>query len=214
MEVNKMKSFSKWTIEEVEDTFQCILKKKNSLMDNWLNVNRNVSQEEESLLNKLCIKLQERVWDWNEEELKAKFIIPLLCEVDFDSENYQSFFERTIVVDFNNETLSGNIDFLVSQGKRSPKRPFFLINEYKKEHESSNDPLGQLLSAMIAVQKLNDDDKPVYGIYVMGRLWSFVVLHKNEYSVSLAFDATKKEIFDIFCILKNTKNIIEKMILK
>ena len=57
----------------------------------------------------------------------------MLWEINFDGEECQSFFERTIVVKFNNEILSGNFVFLVSQGKRSPKRSFFLINEYKKK---------------------------------------------------------------------------------
>ncbi|EDN70114.1 hypothetical protein BGP_2120 [Beggiatoa sp. PS] len=67
-----------------------------------------------------------------------------------------------------------------------------------KAHESSGDPLGQLLIAMVAAQKLNNDLKPIYGCYVMGRLWFFVVLEGLDYSTSLAYDATKNDIKEIF----------------
>lgn len=69
-----------------------------------------------------------------------------------------------------------------------------------------------LLVTMLAAQKLNHDGKPVYGCYVMGRLWFFVVLQGGDYAGSLAYDATKDEIKDIFSILKKTKAIIVKLI--
>ncbi|RKZ49305.1 MAG: hypothetical protein DRR16_33635 [Candidatus Parabeggiatoa sp. nov. 3] len=54
--------------------------------------------------------------------------------------------------------------------------------------------------------------QPLYGCYVMGRLWFFVVLEGIEYSTSLAFDATKDDIKEIFGILQNTKGLILKLI--
>jgi len=65
---------------------------------------------------------------------------------------------------------------------------------------------------MVAAQKLNNDNQPLYGCYVMGRLWFFVVLEGIEYSTSLAFDATKDDIKEIFGILQNTKGLILKLI--
>ncbi|MDM8549779.1 hypothetical protein QUF72_06870 [Desulfobacterales bacterium HSG2] len=90
---------------------------------------------------RLCKKLRDRSWDWN-EELKVGFIGPLLHLVDFDQKAYRSFLERDISVICEDGKLAGTVDFVVAQGKRSPRHPFFFINEYKKEHDSSDDPWG------------------------------------------------------------------------
>jgi hypothetical protein len=38
---------------------------------------------------------------------------------------------------------------------------------------------------------------PLYGCYVVGRNWFFLVLNGKEYDVSLAYDATQDDLFDI-----------------
>ncbi len=207
-----MKPFSKWTIAEVEEKFMLNFCKQHGLLEEWLYCAVELAPAEEHLLAALCGKLQDHVWDWNEGELKGKFIFPLLAAVNFDEEQYQSFIERELSVSIENDTLAGTVDFLVASGKRQPKHPYFFIHEYKKEHDSSGDPLGQLLVTMVAAQKLNNDGKPVYGCYVMGRLWFFVVLNGQDYAGSLAYDATKDEIKEIFCLLKKMKEIIAGLI--
>ena len=207
-----MKSFSKWTIAEVEETFALNPFKQIEPLSQWLNAPASLTPDDEDLIAELREKLIDHVWDWNESELKGKFIFPLLAAVNFDEEQYQSFIEREISVEIENDTLSGMVDFFVASGRRYPKHPYFFIHEFKKEHDSSGDPLGQLLVTMVAAQKLNNDGKPVYGCYVMGRLWFFVVLQGNDYAGSLAYDATKDDIEDIFSILKKTKEIILQLL--
>ena len=207
-----MKPFSKWTIAEVEETFALNPCKQLEALSQWLNAPPPLRPEEEGVIATLREKLLDHVWDWNESELKGKFIFPLLAAVNFDEKLYQSFIEREISVAIEDETLSGTVDFFVASGRRYPKHPYFFIHEFKKEHDASGDPLGQLLVTMLAAQKLNHDGKPVYGCYVMGRLWFFVVLQGGDYAGSLAYDATKDEIKDIFSILKKTKAIIVKLI--
>jgi hypothetical protein len=74
-----------------------------------------------------------------------------------------------------------------------------------------SDPLGQLLVAMVVAQLHNDNDMPIYGCYVVGRLWFFVMLQNKEYSVSLAYDATKTdELNEIFAILSEVKFVINR----
>lgn len=207
-----MKPFAQWTIEEVEDTFQIVPVEEGALLKEWLVPTCAILAEEQQQLDELRHKLRLDVWDWNEFELEIKFIGPLLALVDFDQERYKSFWERQLSTSFNNETLSGNVDFIVAQGRRSPKHPLFFLNEFKKERDASNDPLGQLMVAMVAAQNINDDGNPVYGAYVIGRHWYFAVLQGSEYSVSLGHNVSKDEITDVFCILKQTKTIIETLI--
>lgn len=207
-----MKSFSKWAIAEVEETFAINPCKQLEPLSQWLNDPAPLTPDEEDLTAALREKLLDHVWDWNESELKGKFIFPLLAAVNFDEEKYQSFIEREISVEIENDTLSGMVDFFVASGKRYPKHPYFFIHEFKKEHEASGDPFGQLLVTMVAAQKLNDDGKPVYGCYVMGRLWFFVVLDGKDYAGSLAYDATKDDIKKIFSLLKKIKEIISQFL--
>ncbi len=205
-----MKSFSKWTIEDVEETFNLVLYQHLEQLEIWMKP--ATPSEEEQKLIPLREKLLEHVWDWNEEELKVYFIIPLLNFVNFDQEHYKPFLDRELSMIHHDEKIAGRVDFVVAYGKRSPKRPFFFIHEYKKEHDSSDDPLGQLMIAMVTAQHLNNDGHPVYGVYVMGRYWHFVVLEGQNYAVHTGLNATNEEIKVIFSVLKNTKAIIEQWV--
>lgn len=208
-----MKSFSQWTIDEVEKEFHLQLQRKSEVLDAWLQSSADSLATPTTTLEALRNQLIDHVYSWNETELKIKFIGPLLSLVNFDEEKYQSFFERTIVAPCQNDTLSGDVDFLVATGLRVPEQPYFFLHEHKKEADSSGDPLGQLMIAMVAAQILNQQAHPIYGAYVMGRLWIFVVLYDNAYAVSLAYDATKEAIYDIFRILTKTKAIITAFVL-
>ncbi|MBF0227439.1 MAG: hypothetical protein HQK76_18495 [Desulfobacterales bacterium] len=207
-----MKPFSKWTIEEVEDEFEIVLDRQSDMLKKWMTIYSNPSEKDEKALNVLCEKLKDYVWDWNDEELKINFIAPLISLTDFDQKKYKSFFSRELILNYNNEKLWGFVDFMVAYGKRSPKRPFFLINQYKKEHDSSDDPLGQLMVAMVTAQKLNNDNNPIYGAYIMGRYWHFTLLYGQFYFVHTGLNAANEDIRHIFSVLKNTKEIIESLV--
>ncbi len=203
-----MKTFSKWTTEEVEEYFHLLLTKNNPRLVDWLAGPADISPTEAQTLTSLRERLLENVYDWNEEELKVKFIAFLLQLVNYDETEYRSFLEREIAISIDGKRLAGTVDFLVARGRRSPKKPYFCLHEYKKERHSSNDPLGQLLIAMVVAQKLNQDGQPIYGGYVVGRQWFFVVLDGQAYSISRAYDATEPDIFEIFGALKKLKQII------
>ncbi len=89
-----------------------------------------------------------------------------------------------------------------------------LLHEYKKEKGTDNDPLGQLIIAMITAQEINQNQFPIYGAYVMGRNWFFLTVKDRKYCISDEYVATREDIFDIFKILKKLKNIIMKHFLE
>jgi hypothetical protein len=130
--------------------------------------------------------------------------------VDMDNEKYKAFLGRKLSANFKDEILSGNVDFVIATGKVEPKHPFFFIHEYKQEKKKDNDPLGQLLVAMVTAQIRNNEDRPIMGCYIVGRFWFFVILDANQYSVSLAYDATQDDIKNIYAILKKARNYIEE----
>jgi len=64
---------------------------------------------------------------------------------------------------------------------------------------------------MLVGQTLNNDGKPVYGSYVIGRNWFFVVLQGKAYCISDEFVSTRKDdLAQIVKVLNNMKQIIER----
>lgn len=200
--------FSNFTVEILDDMFGIIPQTTSSYLDHWLQTSDTIPPDVCATLTRLQEKLIASVLVWNEEELKVKFIATILNLIDYDTEYFQSFLERELVVTINDITLRGLVDWLVAQGRFAPKKQFFCLHEYKQERTKSSDPLAQLLIAMVAAQHLNQDDRPMYGAYVVGRNWFFVVLDGQHYAVSLAYDATKDEIFAIYAILLRLKKIL------
>jgi glutathione peroxidase-family protein len=52
---------------------------------------------------------------------------------------------------------------MLAAGYFEPKAPFFFLQEYKKEKGTADDVIGQLLSAMLVAQNINNNNKPLYG---------------------------------------------------
>jgi hypothetical protein len=65
---------------------------------------------------------------------------------------------------------------------------------------------------MLVAQHQNDNQKPIFGCYIIGRNWCFMALVGNEYAISSDFSGVDDEIFDIFRILKSLRVQIEKLI--
>ena len=63
---------------------------------------------------------------YTEEELKAKFIIPLVNRVDFVGESFSDWYERSIKTVINDWEISGITDFMVAKGEKEPESPYFL----------------------------------------------------------------------------------------
>lgn len=207
------KKFSKWTAEDVELFFGLTITKANKHLDEYTNVRHiTITPQEQQALQKLQLQLQDHVDDWNEEELKMKFIAFMIGMAELDGEGYHTFLEREISFEAQGLKISGIVDLILAEGFRSPRHPFFSLHEYKKERNSANDPLGQVLIALMAAQAINNDGLPLYGCYVVGRNWFFVVVDGKKYAKTLAYDATQEDISDILRILKHLKTIVEKRI--
>ncbi len=210
------KSFENWSFEDVEDVFSIERKHDIPLMQEWLAAHHKPDAVRTVILEELRLYLREYADSWQEDELKMCFISPLIAMVHYMSPKYKVFTQRNLYAAFPdlNWEVNGRIEWLISKGKVTPKQPFFCLHEYKQENRRDNDPLGQLLAAMVAARTFNKNNIPIYGCYVVGRFWFFVILDKSEYSVSLAYDATKREgLEEIFSILTELKTIIEKNII-
>ena len=52
---------------------------------------------------------------------------------------------------------------------------------------SSGDPAGQNLAAMLVGQQQNENGAVLYGCYVVGRLWYFMVLQGKTFTISKSY---------------------------
>ena len=212
-----MKSFKYWKRQEVQKTFGLKRVKKMALLNEWLDVDvQSIKNKEREQIEELRVYLSEHVIDWNEATLKFLFLGPFVRLVNFHSDYYNPFLEYKLTAKIDKEEVSGNVDFMVAQGEQIPEAPFFCLHEYKPEEGTSNDPFGQLLIAMVAAQQVNEKmglKMPIYGAYVLGRYFNFVLLDKKQYILSPSYDATQTDIFEIFAILRKTKMYIDDFIL-
>ena len=205
------RSFENWTYEEVQDVFGIVKLSKMQSLEDWLTAVHEPDAARQVILAELRSDLIEYANAWNEDELKMCFISPLIALVHYRSTEYKIFTQRILSASFPDLgwELNGRIEWLISKGIQKPKMPFFCLHEYKQENRLDSDPLGQLLSAMVVAQHHNQNELPIYGCYVVGRLWYFTILQNKQYAVSLAYDATKDDDLDfIFSALSEIKGLI------
>ena len=215
-----MKPFERWKYEEIELTFGTERVSNLPTLVAWLEADETADDFEKRILRTSHGQLVRKVEAWNEDELKFFFLSHIISLVDFSKPKvYSSFSQRTIAtkrkdIHQNEVDLRGRVEFFVALGEQIPRQPFFFLHEYKPLNKTTpSDPLGQLLIAMLATQTMNEVKRPLYGTYIRGSSWQFVVLENNQYSVSKSFDAIEEvELFKIFSILKRCKSYIEEWV--
>lgn len=203
------RTFKQCTIEFLEKEYQLEQIYPLSILEDWLKMPQAFSEREKYDVPYLQERLIFNLLSWNEQELSLNFIGPLFGLINFSSKKYNFFAERYISAKIGNYELSGEPDGMIASGFRSPEVPFFAFQEYKKEKDPNGDPMAQTLAAMLVGQALNEKETPIYGCYVIGQNWSFMVLNGKEYAISGSYSAIQpNDIWDIVRILKSLKEII------
>lgn len=224
--------FSQWTENELILHFKLLQQKKHPLLTEWLAATSELSEMEQYYLAFLQHHAEPYIHGWQEAELRDNFIAPIVNFANFNVPEYffSAFSERSITVNWKNVTLKGKIEWMVAMGKSHPQQPFFFIHEYKPEKGNQSDPLVQLLVTMLCAQKQNQEPladvlkpyvkvdittMPIYGCYILGKHWHFVILDKQSYCVSSAYDAMVwEELVQIFYILRYQKEWIKSCLRK
>jgi hypothetical protein len=182
-------------------------------LDEWLNAESEITDFEKQQALFFQKKLNFNVHNWNEMELDTHFIGPIFTIVDFSSYEFNHFAQREFQGFVDDYRLYGKPDSMVASGRREPEIPYFSFQEYKKELDPNGDPAAQALAAMLAAQHMEEEIKTMYGCYVVGSVWKFMVLKPNRhYCISALYDALNNDIFDIIRILKNLKAIVRDRI--
>jgi len=186
-------------------------------LDDWLKSEIAVSEKEIMILEEYQERLLLNRNTWNEQELAMSFIGPVLSLVNFtEPYRFNLFSQRRIKTQVASLQgadieLSGEPDGLIATGYFDPKVPMFAFTEYKRQLEPDGDPIGQTLAAMLVGQTLDPTEKPLYGAYVVGHDWYFLVLEGKRYTISQDFSAITESIIDIFRILKGLRGIVTEL---
>jgi hypothetical protein len=213
-----MSNFKYWTRDKLYERFGLERVVKHKILQEWLASKQAISDFERQNLLFWLQDMLLYVDYWNEEEVKLKFIGNLISLNRYDTKHLSAFAERNLEGTVDGEFMQGNPDLMVARGKQEAKSPFFFLHEYKKELDNNSpDPAGQLLAAMLVAYEHNLTvpelkEKPVYGAYVIGRLWYFAILQARAYDISLAYDSTHEDqLLDIFRILKANREYIREI---
>ena len=205
-------NFREWTLDKIDEAFGLRQVYEMDTLNQLITPSYELNDFEKQYIATLQEHFKYGGDDWNEVELENKFISPLIVLAFKPNDKYAYFLERDLAVQINDYELSGRVDGLIATGFRNPKKPYFCLNEYKKGTDPNGDPKGQALIAMLVAQQLNNNDSPIYGCYVIGRDWYFMVLENTHYSISRDYSCVTQEVFEIFKILKNLNARIEALV--
>jgi hypothetical protein len=191
----------------------CIDTNYTPLMEDWLDVQMpELNIAEQYNFDKLVLKVAKRIRGWNEEDLKIKFIGPVL-ELGYiiDDETAIGYFDKTISATVDGIRLIVKSDFMLAKGILDVfETPYFHFQEYKPYKNPSGDSMAQLLEAFLIAQQKNKNGKPIYGVDIIGENWRFVIMEGREYCISKPFSAVDKEdLLAIISILRKFKFILE-----
>ena len=186
---------------------------KTPLMEEWLDVENPVFNVAEQYF--FDIKQKEAINDiigWSEEDLKMKFI-SFVVELGHLTAggNIVTYFDKTISATVEGTKLVVKSDFMMAKGLYDVfTTPYFHFQEYKPHKNPSGDSMAQLLEAFLIAQVKNKNEKPLYGIEIIGATWRFTVMEGKEYCVSGVYDCTDKEdLLKIIAILRKFRMILE-----
>ncbi len=208
-------NFGAIKLQQLESIVSLKRKLSSKHFNHWFENEIQITPEENIFLKALIEDHYFLIESYNEEELKVKFIAPILNQVKFTSIKYEfrDFYEEKITYKTDDFILTGITDFLVSKGLEYSKMPYFFIQEFKKSIKN-DDPRPQLLAELIAAIELNNC-KQIKGAYIVGENWNFVILEKlkvncYQYFISHTFNAT--HFSELQQIYKNLRFIKQEII--
>ena len=183
------------------------------LMQEWLDVPKlELTPFEQYNFDKAFLKAERNISGWNEEDLKMKFIGPILELGQITDDNIAiSYFDKIISATIDGIRLIVKSDCMLAKGILDVyETPFFHFQEYKPYKNPSGDSMAQLLEAFMIAQEKNQNGKPMYGVDIMGKNWQFVTMEGREYCIAKSLDATDRDdLLKIIAILRKFRYILE-----
>jgi hypothetical protein len=197
--------FTQLSLTDLDKKFGLRQVRQLPALNDWLAINIPIDEVDRQFTYKLQSLLELNVFGWNEQELSLHFIGPLFIMAELSSQQYNLFAQRQISAQVGDYILTGKPDGMVASGYREPEIPYFAFQEYKKEKDPNGDPAAQALAAMLV-------GHPLYGCFVVGENWRFIVLDGRQYAISPAHSALTDEVFMILQAIKALKPIVEALL--
>ncbi len=204
-------------LDALMDVFQVKEIKNCQYLEQLLSVTpTSLKPSYQEIFDMLLSEIQDKGDQWNEEELKMKFLAFLFFISEMEEKGkIQAFYERPLSTVIQGHKINIKTDCMLATplGKNTPKEPYFFLQEFKKGKGDKFDPEAQMLAAMLIAQSRNELKKanhhPIYGAYIVGKNWNFTALNNNEYCRSRQYDATEKDnLLQIVFILRKLKELI------
>jgi hypothetical protein len=166
------------------------------LMQEWLDVPLPTFDAlEQATFDKYLKRAKRNINGWSEEDLKMKFIAPILDLGGFEEGNgITTCFDKTLTGIVEDVRLTVKSDFMVAAGYMNViQQPYFHFQEYKPLLNPTGEPMAQLLEAFLIAQSKNKEPIPLYGVEVVGENWKFVIMEGKDYCISRAYNSIVKE---------------------
>lgn len=188
------------------------------LMQEWLTVETpTFNVGEQYIFDKKSAEVVDKISGWSEEDLKMKFISSIL-ELGYldEGDGIVTYFDKMIEATVEGVKLKVKTDFMMAKGLLDVfTTPYFHFQEYKPQKNPTGDSMAQLIEAFLIAQAKNKNGKPLYGIDIIGKQWTFVIMEGKEYCVSPTFIVTEKDdLLKIIAILRKFRWILETRLMK
>jgi len=207
-------NYSSITLNKLEEIFTIEKNYKKKQFDHWFNKAYAFSEDDILFLQTLIDRHIGIINYYTELELISKFIAPILNRVNFTikAKHIRDWYEATLKYESEAYTFNGRCDFVVAKGYDEPIKPYFFIQEFKQA--SATFPEDQLLAEMIVALKINSNDS-IKGAYIIGSVWTFVILEKQQedkykYFISKKYDAIEFE--DLQQIYQNLQYVKQELL--
>ena len=206
----KSYNFSNIKFSDLENIVQIKPMRDATKFNEWFSFAYKLKPTETKLFKALIDKNIMRIMSYMEEDLKAKFLIPIFNQVDFTTDVRDDWYDASLSGMVNGVEIKGFADYMVASGTRDPRKPYFFIQEFKPSIPDRN-PEVQLLAEMLVTIEKNQTNI-MRGGYIIGQNWKFVILEKTrenqfEYFVSPVFDALElADLKKIYIILQAVKH--------
>jgi hypothetical protein len=200
-------------VANVIDTLNILSVRECKHLAEWETATGSISSAHQEILEEVRQELVVNRNKWNEEELKMNFVSAVMRASKLNvPDEIKVFYERPLVGTVQGYNFSIICDCMVAtptQGGR-PKAPYFFLQEFKKGKGDGLDAEAQVLVAMLLAQQQNNDQKPLYGAWLIGENWCFTVLNGNEYCISDSLKGTNPDdLTKIVYMIQHLKTIIQ-----
>jgi len=163
-----------------------------NIFDEWFKFDFSLSQADVDFLKELIRIHKNILSSYAEEDLKMYFISNILNRINFILPDRRGFFDKPLKAIINEVEFCGKTDFMLALGIELPQKPYFFIQEFKREGKATH-PKNQLLAEMLTAIELNKTNL-MRGAFIVGAIWRFMILEKiaensYQYDISKGFDS-------------------------